>query len=136
MGILWQTALHCPCGTSRVSSLPSSLWAGPQPPCLQQGSLDTSFSLLSFFLFSSLPLPFPSFVFLSLFLFASLFFFFFFSSSFSSLSLSLSTDHLLVSLGKPHWSRRGGCLKDGSLNTEQPLQGCWAVRLLGKPCLS
>ena len=62
VGILWQTALHCPWGTSWVSSLPSTLWTGPQPPRLQQESLNTSFSLLlSFFLFSSFPLAFPSF---------------------------------------------------------------------------
>lgn len=128
-GILWQTALHSPCSASRVSSLPSTLWTGLQPPHLRQESLNTSFSLLLLFLFSLLlPFPFLPFVFLSLF-FSSLFFP---SPSF----LSFSTDHLLVSLGKPHWSRSGGCLKVGSLNTEQPPQGCLAVRLLGESCLS
>ena len=104
---------------------------GSQPPHLRKESSDTSFSLLLLFLFSFLlPFPFLPFVFLSL-IFSSLFF-----PSPSFLSLSLSTDHLLVSLGKPHWSRSAGCLKDGSLNTEQPLQGCLAVRLLGESCLS
>ena len=130
-GLLWQTAVHSPCSASRVSSLPSTLWTGPQPPHLRKESSDTSFSLLLLFLFSFLlPFPFLPFVFLSLF-FSSLFF-----PSPSFISLSLSTDHLLVSLGKPHWSRSAGCLKDGSLNTEQLLQGCLAVRLLGESCLS
>lgn len=101
---------------------------GPAAPSLAAGVLKHVFlspSPLSFL--PSPSLPFPSFC-LSLF-FSSLFFP---SPSF----LSFSTDHLLVSLGKPHWSRSGGCLKVGSLNTEQPPQGCLAVRLLGESCLS
>ena len=140
VGILWQTAVHrASCGR-RLCTAPAAPLGSPacRPPCGRARSpltcgrspqIRLSLSFSSFFsLFSFPSLSFPLCFFLS-------------SSppSFSLLllfSLSLSTDHLLVSLGKPHWSRSAGCLKDGSLNTEQLLQGCLAVRLLGESCLS
>ena len=139
-GLLWQTAVHrASCGR-RLCTAPAAPLGSPacRPPCGRARSpltcgrspqIRLSLSFSSFFsLFSFPSLSFPLCFFLS-------------SSppSFSLLllfSLSLSTDHLLVSLGKPHWSRSAGCLKDGSLNTEQLLQGCLAVRLLGESCLS